>query len=61
MARRENPSRKYRVMFNLKPGGTYTPRITVPDSLLRDIGVRPGDSIIYTPVENGILITRSND
>lgn len=58
MSRRENPERKYKVMFNQKPNGTYTPRITIPDSLLRDINVRPGDMIRYQRVENGILITK---
>ena len=58
MSRRENKARRYKVMFNQKPNGTYTPRITIPDSLLRDINVRPGDMIRYQRVENGILITK---
>ena len=58
MSRRENIERKYKVMFNQKPNGTYTPRITIPDSLLRDINVRPGDMIRYQRVENGILIIK---
>lgn len=58
MSRRENKDRCYKVMFNQKPNGTYTPRITIPDSLLRDINVRPGDMIRYQKVENGILIVK---
>ena len=60
MSRTENKARRYKVMFNLKPNGTYTPRITIPDSLLRDINVRPGDMIRYERVENGILIRKEN-
>lgn len=58
MSRRENKERLYKVMFNMKPNGTYTPRITIPDSLLRDINVRPGDMVRYQRVENGILIIK---
>ena len=58
MSRRENKERRYKVMFNQKPNGTFTPRITIPDSLLRDINVRPGDMIRYQRVESGILITK---
>lgn len=58
MSRRENKERRYKVMFNQKPNGSYTPRITIPDSLLRDINVRPGDMIRYQRVEKGILITK---
>lgn len=58
MSRIENKERRYKVMFNLKPNGAYTPRITIPDSLLRDINVRPGDMIRYERVENGILIRK---
>lgn len=61
MSRTENKERRYKVMFNLKPNGTYTPRITIPDSLLRDINVRPGDTIRYERVENGILIRKDRE
>lgn len=58
MSRRENKERRYKVMFNKKPGGGYTPRITIPITLLRDLGIKPGDHVVYQCVENGILIKK---
>lgn len=58
MARTENKDKVYKVMFNKKPNGNITPRITIPASMLRDLNVNPGDKIRYERVERGILITK---
>lgn len=56
--RKENKERTYKVMFCKQSSGAYTPRVTIPDSMLRDLNIRPGDYVQYTRVEDGILIRK---
>lgn len=56
--KKENKERVYKVMFCKQSSGAYTPRVVVPDSLLRDLNIRPGDYVQYTRVENGILMKK---
>lgn len=58
MSRRENKERRYKVIYNKKSTGAVTPRITIPNTLLLDIGVKEGDYIYYTRVPQGIIIKR---
>lgn len=56
--RKENKERTYKVMFCKQSSGAYTPRVIIPDSILRDLNIRPGDYVQYTRVEDGILIRK---
>ena len=56
--RKENKERTYKVMFCKQSSGAYTPRITVPDSMLRDLNIRPGDYVHYSRIEDGIVIRK---
>lgn len=56
--RKENKERVYKVMFCKQSSGAYTPRVVIPDSMLRDLNIRPGDYVQYTRVEDGILIRK---
>lgn len=58
LVKKENKDRVYKVMFCKQSSGAYTPRVVVPDSLLRDLNIRPGDYVQYTRVENGILMKK---
>lgn len=55
--RRENVKARYKVMF-VKSKSTYTARVVIPSSAVADLGVRPGDMIEWSRVENGLLLRR---
>lgn len=49
----------YKVMYTKQVNGSYTTRVSVPNHMLKDIGVTPMERHIkFTRVENGILITK---
>ena len=56
--KKENKERVYKVMFCKQSSGGYTPRLTVPDSMLRDLNIRPGDYVQYSRIEDGIVIRK---
>lgn len=56
--KRENKERVYNVMFVKQKGGSYSPRITVPYSILRDLGIKPGDKVQYSRCENGFVVRK---
>lgn len=58
MSRMENVNRVYKVMFVRQKSGSYTPRLTVPATMLRDLNIRPGDKVKYIPVEGGFKVIR---
>lgn len=49
MARQENPDKVYKVMFVKQKSGSYTPRLTLPYTLLKDLDINPGDKVQITP------------
>lgn len=50
----------YTVMYTKQKNGSYTTRSSIPQYMLRDIGVTPSDKKIKIErVENGILITKA--
>lgn len=55
--RRENAKARYKVMF-VKSKSSYTARVVIPSSAIADLGIRAGDSIEWTRVENGLLMRR---
>lgn len=57
--REENKERKYKVMFVKSSTGYFTPRLTLPYSYLRDLNINPGDSVVYSRCENGIVIRKA--
>lgn len=59
--KRENKERVYKVMYVKQKNGSYTARIIVPYSLLKDLNIKIGDSVQYTPCEKGIIIRRYSD
>lgn len=57
--RTPNKDGKYKVMYVKQANGSYTTRCTLPDYMLRDLGIQPNNPYIkLTRVENGILITK---
>lgn len=58
MSRLENVNRVYKVMFVRQKSGSYTPRLTVPATMLRDLDIRPGDKVKYIPVEGGFKVIK---
>lgn len=58
MSRLENLNRVYKVMFVKQKSGSFTPRLTVPASMLRDLNIRPGDKVKYIPVEGGFKVIK---
>lgn len=55
--RRENAKARYKVMF-VKSKSSYTARVVIPSSAIADLGIRAGDSIEWSRVENGLLLRR---
>lgn len=55
--RRENAKARYKVMF-VKSKSSYTARVVIPSSAIADLGIRVGDSIEWSRVENGLLLRR---
>lgn len=58
MSRLENVDRVYKVMFVRQKSGSFTPRLTVPATMLRDLNIRPGDRVKYIPVEGGFKVIK---
>lgn len=58
MSRLENLNRVYKVMFVKQKSGSFTPRLTVPASMLRDLSIKPGDKVKYIPVEGGFKVIK---
>lgn len=58
MSRLENLNRVYKVMFVKQKSGSFTPRLTVPASMLRDLNIKPGDKVKYIPVEGGFKVIK---
>lgn len=58
MSRLENLNRVYKVMFVKQKSGSFTPRLTVPATMLRDLNIRPGDRVKYIPVEGGFKVIK---
>lgn len=61
MSRLENLNRVYKVMFVKQKSGSFTPRLTVPASMLRDLNIRPGDKVKYIPVEGGFKVIKHEE
>lgn len=55
--RRENAKARYKVMF-VKSKLSYTARVVIPSSAIADLGIRAGDMIEWSRVENGLLLRR---
>lgn len=55
--RRENAKAMYKVMF-VKSKSSHTARVVIPSSAIADLGIRAGDKIEWTRVENGLLLRR---
>lgn len=58
MSRVENENRVYKVMFVRQNSGAFTPRLTVPASMLRDLNIHPGDKVKYIRVEGGFKVVK---
>lgn len=58
MSRLENVDRVYKVMFVRQKSGSFTPRLTVPATMLRDLNIRPGDRVKYISVEGGFKVIK---
>lgn len=58
MSRYENLNRVYKVMFVKQKSGSFTPRLTIPASMLRDLNIKPGDKVKYIPVEGGFKVIK---
>lgn len=55
--RRENAKARYKVMF-VKSKSSYTARVVIPSSAIADLGIRAGDMIEWSRVENGLVLRR---
>ena len=58
--RRENAKARYKVMF-VKSKSSYTARVVIPSSAIVDLGIRAGDKIEWSRVENGLLLRRADN
>lgn len=58
MSRVENENRVYKVMFVRQKSGAFTPRLTVPATMLRDLNIHPGDKVKYISVEGGFKVIK---
>lgn len=58
--RRENAKARYKVMF-VKSKSSYTARVVIPSSAIADLGIRAGDKIEWSRVENGLLLRRADN
>lgn len=58
--RRENAKARYKVMF-VKSKSSYTARVVIPSSAIADLGIRVGDKIEWSRVENGLLLRRADN
>lgn len=58
MSRMENINRVYKVMFVKQKSGSFTPRLTVPATMLRDLNIHPGDRVKYIPAEGGFKVVK---
>lgn len=58
--RRENTKARYKVMF-VKSKSSYTARVVIPSSAIADLGIRAGDKIEWSRVENGLLLRRADN
>lgn len=61
MSRLENVNRVYKVMFVKQKSGSFTPRLTIPATMLRDLNIKPGDSVKYIPVEGGFKVIKYDE
>lgn len=61
MARLENPDKVYKVMFVKQKSGSYTPRLTLPYSLLKDMGINPGDKVQIIPKQGRFEVRKYDD
>lgn len=58
--RRENAKARYKVMF-VKSKSSFTARVVIPSSAIVDLGIRAGDKIEWSRVENGLLLRRADN
>lgn len=61
MPRPENLERVYKVMFVKQKSGSYTPRLTLPYTLLKDYGIKPGDRVQIIPKEGRFEVRKYDD
>lgn len=45
-------------MFVRQKSGAFTPRLTVPATMLRDLNIHPGDKVKYIPAEGGFKVIK---
>ena len=45
-------------MYVRQKSGAFTPRLTVPATMLRDLNIHPGDMVKYIPVEGGFKVVK---
>lgn len=45
-------------MFVRQKSGSFTPRLTVPATMLSDLNIHPGDKVKYIPVEGGFKVIK---
>lgn len=58
--RKPNNNGVYNVMYTKQVNGSYTTRLSIPQFMLRDLGVSPLDKKVKIErVENGILIKKA--
>lgn len=56
--KKENENKTYKVMFNKGKGGTYTARVIVPSTIVKDLNIRAGDKIVYERIQSGVILRK---
>lgn len=55
--KRENADAIYKVMF-VKSGSSYTARVVIPASAIKDLDIHEGDKVQWKRVEGGIVLRK---
>ena len=55
--KRENVNAIYKVMF-VKSGSSYTARVVIPASAIKDLNIHEGDKVQWTRVSGGLLLKK---
>lgn len=56
--KRENVDAIYKVMF-VKSGSSYTARVVIPASAIKDLDIHEGDKVQWSRVPDGLLLKKA--
>lgn len=58
--KRENVNGVYKVMF-VKSGSSYTARVVIPASAIKDLNIHEGDRVQWSRMEGALVLRKLED